>query len=104
MNFVCNVYDRYWKEEDTLIGYLLTDCIMAIAYEEYEDIREMMDAVPTNNLGIFYFLEPIANEACSYDAYKSIMADTYIHKLTYKMNYRIEIDGRKTYIGWLLNE
>ena len=104
MNFVCDIYDRYWKEEDTLIGYLLVDCIMAIAYEEYEDIRETMDEVPVNNLGVFDFLKTSVNKACDEKEFRDFMGDTYIHKLTYKMNYETTKDGRLTYIGRLLKE
>lgn len=104
MNFVCDVFDRYWEEEDTLIGYLLIDCIMAIAYEEYEDVQKIMDAVPINNLGVFDFLESTANRVCSEEEFRNFMGDTYIHKLTYKMNYETTKDGKPTFIGRLLKE
>lgn len=104
MSFVYDIYDRYWEEENTLIGYLLIDCIMAIAYEEYEDVRKTMDVVPINNLGVFDFLETSVNKICSEKEFRDFMGDTYIHKLTYKMNYETTKDGRLTYIGRLLKE
>ena len=98
--YLCDMNKIYWKKEDINIAYLLSDCFIAIAYEDIEAFKNMIDLVPTNNTGVFDLLEPIRNEICSQQEFKNLMGETYIHKLTYKEKYIAEVDGKKTYFGW----
>lgn len=45
----CFVYDAfmcYWRKNNALIDYFLIDYLFFIAYENFTDIREMIDATP----------------------------------------------------------
>ena len=45
----CFVYDAfmcYWKENNALVDYFLIDYLFFIAYENFTDVREMIDATP----------------------------------------------------------
>lgn len=92
----------YWKKENINIAYLLTDCFMAIGYENVAVFKKVINAVPSNNTGVFDLLEPIRNEVCTQQEFEKLMGDTYIHKLTYKEKYVAEVEGKKTYFGRLI--
>lgn len=48
---------EYWKNETTPVAYLMTDCIIGIAYDEIPFFKKMIDSVPINNTHCFDFLE-----------------------------------------------
>ncbi len=78
---------EYWKNEKTPIAYLMTDCIIGIAYDEIPAFKKMIDAVPENNTHCFDFLSEFRNE--DYDKVKQNMMkqDTYIYQLSYKYDW-----------------
>lgn len=98
-DFLC----EYWKEENVPVGYLMTDCIIALGYEYIPAIRKMIDQVPDNNIHFFAFLEEFRNQ--KYDAAKlaEMNRNTYIYKLTYKLPYKKRINGQYTNFGALLH-
>lgn len=63
----------------------------------------MIDSAPDNNLHGFAFLEEFRNQ--EYDAVKlaEMNRDTYIYKLTYKLEYKTHVNGQKTNFGALLH-
>lgn len=104
--YMREAFTAYWEKEDVTIAYLLADCFMAIGYEDVPTFRKMIDMVPSNNEGVFDMLGSIRNTPCSKEEYASKMIRggyTYIHKLTYKESFLSEVDGKKTYFGWLID-
>lgn len=80
---------EYWKDEITPIAYLMTDCIIGIAYDEIPFFREMMDNVPVNNMHCFDFLSEMRNQKYDKNLLDSIKRDTFIFQLTYKLKWNI---------------
>ena len=102
--YMCEAFRVYWKQEDTIIAYLLVDCFMAIGYEDIPVFKEIINAIPENNTGVFDLLGPIRNHKCSKEEFDTLMGDTYVHKLTYKEKYLSENDNEKTFFGRLVEE
>ena len=83
--FCKSILEEYLKREDMMITYLLIDCIIAIAYEEIDSIKQEIDIVEKNNEKYIYmdhnFLE-------KYDgSIDKILIFQNIHKLSYKVPY-----------------
>lgn len=103
--YMRDAFREYWKSENITLAYLLVDCFMAIGYEDVPLFRKIINAVPANNEGVFDMLTEIRNIPCSKEDYLSKIVcgrSTYIHKLTYKERFLEEVNGQKTYFGWLI--
>ncbi|TGE31900.1 capsular polysaccharide synthesis protein [Desulfosporosinus sp. Sb-LF] len=104
INYCYDMLMEYWSKEDTIICYLILDCIIGIGFEEITDFEKLIRKVPTNNMGVFDFLEPIRNEKVDEVHYQKLIQRAYIHKLTYKEKYEPVVNGNKTYFGRLIED
>lgn len=82
-NFVYEFLKEYMIQEDFLIEYFLIDYVISIAYETFEDVKTMIDCVPSNNEKIFELYQHI-NEGYESQIYQEIMKKNKIHKLSCK--------------------
>lgn len=83
---------EYWKNEDSLITYFLIDCIIAICYENINEIRTAIDIMPTNNENVFELQNNLFND---YDEekYLKMKTDTHIFKLSWKLDFSSDNEG-----------
>lgn len=106
-HYITDIYDEYWKKNNDLLDYLMTDCIIQSLYANIPQIKKMIQQVPVNNSGTF-ILEQHFNEDCR--MLKTVPHDVYMHKTTYKRVYRNYTRQGKTTIykhfidGTLQNE
>ena len=96
--FVVDMWLEYWKDNDTLIDYVLTDYIIAAAYEFLPECRAMIDAVPLGNYA-FDELMPLLNDEWDADVFRELAKDTQFFKMTYKHAFRMARRGRDTFYG-----
>lgn len=89
---------EYWKNETIPIAYLMTDCIIGIAYDEIPLFRHMIDNVPINNTQCFEFLSEFRNEKYDKVKQKKMDKDTFVYQLSYKFSW-----NKKTSSGNLSN-
>ena len=80
---------EYWKYEITPIAYLMTDCIIGIAYDEIPSLRKLIDNVPQNNTHCFDFLTEFRNEDYDEKKQNEMNKDTYVYQLSYKYDWSI---------------
>lgn len=83
--FCKSIFEEYLKKEDMMVTYLLIDCIMAIAYEESELIKQEIDLVEKNNEKYNYMDHHLIEK---YDgSIDNVLKYQSIHKLSYKVSY-----------------
>lgn len=104
VNFCYDFLCEYWKKENAPIGYLMTDCIIAIGYEKIDSIKKLIDDVPNNNGHAFDFVTSFADEPYNKNTLSEMNNDTYLYQLTYKKEYHTSINGVTTNYGGLTNE
>lgn len=100
--FLSDFYNEYWKNENEVIAYFLTDYMVAIAYEKIDEVRHMIDNVPENNVLIHQLKEKLNDE---FDAteYNNILAKNKIHKLAHERKYVTNTEnGKETFYGHML--
>ncbi len=101
--FVRDMLLDYWKTHDACIDYVMTDYVIALAYEDLPQCRELLDAVPINNARI-EDMRPLLVSVYSENVYDELTRDTCFFKLTYKQDFPADINGRKTLYGQLLHD
>ena len=94
---------EYWKEQNSLIDYMLIDYAVEIAYEEFPECRRMLDAVPLNNSEVDS-LRPVLNDEWDAEEFRRLAKATQFFKLTYKHKYVKAKHGRETFYGHIAKE
>lgn len=90
LGFMKEFFSTYWKNEQTFIVYLSLDLILSIAYDNITYAKNMIDLVPENNKNrddARNIIIKSKGKAVNFiDILNEVDSNTYIHKLTYKMN------------------
>lgn len=87
MGFMRDLFFEFWKREKAFIVYLSIDLFLNIAYDQFTWAKQMIDAVPYNNMN----RDDLRNMLLEHNGeefdelIKKVDSETYIHKLTYKM-------------------
>ena len=85
VNFLKDLFNAYYEDNDYVIDYFMTDYFIDIAYNNIKYIEKMIDSIPINNMHSEELIKVINNK---YDEryFDKITRDTYIHKLNYRVN------------------
>ena len=99
--FVFDAHVAYWKEHKTMIDYFLVDYFIALAYENFPDVKNMLDSVPLNNPGI-EDLRPLLNSPFDEKKFEELTSSTIFFKLTWKNKFEKNISGVPTFYGKII--
>lgn len=106
--FMSKVFNLYWEKHNSMIAYLLIDYIIAIAYNNFKEIKEQYDIIPIENIGLWDMLENM-NKPYNEEKWKKSVARSSFWKLSYKEEFNggkliKEINGKETYWGHIWNK
>ena len=99
-NFGLDIMLEYWKTHTSLISYVFIDYIIALAYEEFSDFKNILDALPYNNPEIDS-LRPLLNSPWDENKFAALTRSTIFFKLNWKQKFFKTISGRETFYGHL---
>lgn len=94
---------NYWKENDKLIDYLLTDYVIVLAQRHNPEIAELFKNIEPNNPNCDE-LWKILGKSYDIDLWNNIKKDTVLYKLTWKQNFAKEVNGAKTFYARLIEQ
>lgn len=77
--------ENYWKACDGTIDYLFFDYLVALLYENHEDIRKEMNELPITNTNMHKLLPLLSKLYEEMDIDKLQRDGTWMFKLTYKL-------------------
>ena len=66
-----------------LLDYFLVDYIIAMAYNNFSDVKKMIDDVPYNNEDIYYIQNHLC-EPLNKDELDRVLANTSVFRIGYK--------------------
>lgn len=92
---------NYWKANDKLIDYLLTDYAIVLAQRHDERLADAFSRIQPNNPWCDE-LYKVLGRPYDDETWKRISQDTRLYKLTWKQDFAGEIDGRPTFYGKLI--
>ncbi|OUQ00226.1 capsular polysaccharide synthesis protein [Lactobacillus gallinarum] len=99
MNFLRLSFDLYSNKYNLFIDYILFDYLINIAYENSRKIMQEIKNVPKNNENVFK-LTSFLNTDISQVQPILTSSNTYMYKLTYKMNF---IDSPNTLYNQIIS-
>lgn len=104
-SFIRDAFFLYCQEHTRFIDYFMFDHIIAIAYDELEKVRELIDCVPENNANK-EGLSQIMNEVFDEKQFTDLKnRDTFLCKIAWKREFKLHTeDGKQTYYGHLKKE
>lgn len=100
VSFVKEIFFEYWKENDTLIDYLLIDYLIMIAYTTFQDIKEEIDNLPYSSERL-YDLVKLLNKPYNYDTFKSLTEDCIFSKLDWHKKYKTHKNSKETFYSFI---
>ena len=92
---------EYWKTHESLFDYVFIDYIIALAYEEFSDVKKLLDDLPINNSAVDD-LQPLLNLPFDEKKFEELKSSTMFFKLTYKNKFEKNISGVPTFYGKML--
>lgn len=95
-------YLEYWKQEDFLIDYLLTDYLIVLAQRHCPAIAKAFEMVVPNN-PLCDELIKVLGEPFNPEEWMRMRSDTQLFKLTWKQSFPKERGRKKTFYGALLD-
>lgn len=66
-----------------LLDYFLVDYVIALAYNNYPDVKKMIDAVPYNNEECYYIQDHLF-EPLKLEELNSVLSNTSVFRIGYK--------------------
>ena len=102
--FLKEVFEQYWKTEDSAVDYLMFDYFIELGYDRISGIRKCIENVAFNNLHRDD-LQAAMNEALpAGDFDKIIKNDTVLYKLSWREKYSpTTADGNKSIYGFFVD-
>lgn len=100
--FIIRAIDEYYRYMDKSIEYFMTDYMIEIAYNTFDEVRNEVDMCAVNNPEALFFN---ANGSKIYDesVWKDIVKDTWLFKLNYRIPYRsVNVVGEPTFYGHII--
>lgn len=94
---------NYWKENNKLIDYLLTDYAIVLSQRHNKDIAEAFNKIQPNNPYCDELYKVLGNPYNA-DTWEHISKNTTLYKLTWKQSFEKEINGKETFYGKLINK
>lgn len=83
--FLSDFWREYWKDQETLIEYLLIDYVIDLGYRTIPLIRRELDAVDVNGCGVnLWMLLRKLRDDYSPELIERIRQENWIQKLSYK--------------------
>lgn len=103
---MCELFYEYWKNNTSLVDYLLVDYFMCVVYEEIPYARKLIDELEYNNSKIEDLQEAMGDE---FDEarYKKIIKpeDTYFYKLSWRMDFpEFTADKKPTFFKMFMED
>lgn len=96
IELIKDIITTYAIYENSLMGYLLLDAIITVAYDNVNSFRKQIDKIPINNRKVFdmeNMLDTIGND---------FKVPSSINKLSYKRKYIKKINGLDTVYNLLI--
>lgn len=97
------LFSQYWARYNVMIDYFLVDLFMDLLYENVEEVRLLIDGVKPNNSRVLDMQGSMA-EPWTPELVAALRKDTQLFKLTWKQQVPLNIDGKQTLFGWLLDQ
>lgn len=103
LQLLTEFWEDYWKQEQMLLTYLLTDHIFYLGYQLNRKIRLALETCPKLQLEIDA-LQGRLNQPYDPEEYTKLLATDPICKLSYKLPLLVGEKGRDSYFDWLKKE
>lgn len=97
--FLLNGLYEYWDLRDEAIDYFFFDHIFSLAYENIDEVRQMIDECEFSQPHLFE-LQELLNKKYDRKVFEEITKDTNLFKLTYRNTvYEETLIGKQTFYG-----
>jgi hypothetical protein len=104
-DFLYHFYCKYFSEFNTHVDYFMNDFMMSLFCKHNKMFRELLENQKENNQREFdlaLMMNKILNER-NQKKLDNLLAENFIHKLTYRKNWQSEKKGKRTVYSLFVN-
>lgn len=103
--FLQSAFEAYWKQENAAIDYLFFDYVIELARREISTVRQLLEAVPINNLRRDDLQAAMNRAADPCEWEQIVQPDTVLYKLSWRESYSaVTPDGKESIYGYFLRK
>lgn len=101
--FVRDFFFSFYSKNSNIPFYLFIDYLYDYAYRKMPAVRQMLDAVPENNVkrGQLHFM---LNKPWNQQEYEQMTKDNWVFKLSYKSIWKTTCNGQPTFYAKLVSQ
>lgn len=93
-SYMVDSFNHYWKDNDSLIEYLLIDYLFYVAYKNINEVKYEFDSTAYNNSHAYDMTLKKLNSCSSVENVKD--KENYLYKLSRHNEYKKKINGKDT--------
>lgn len=93
---------NYWKNNDTMVDYLMVDYMIVLAQKQDKRISESFEKIEPNNSKCDE-LYKIMDQPFDEERWNKIKKDTVLFKISWKYQYMRDKEGKLTFYGKLMD-
>ena len=97
-----SIFEQYWRKYSIIMDYLLVDYSFEYIYENDAECKALFDAVPFTNDHMHDLLPKMNMPFDETSMEEMLRPNTYLFKLTYKMPFVEQVDGKPTFYSYVL--
>lgn len=94
---------EYWKTNNKIVDYLFLDYLIVLAQKHNKQIADLFNSIPANNPNCDELFK-VLNEPFDCEKWECLKENTSLFKLTWKQEFKKEVNGQKTFYGKLVED
>lgn len=98
-----SIFEQYWRKYSIIMDYLLVDYSFEYIYENDEECKALFDRIPLSNEHMHDLLSKMNMPFDKASMEELLLPNTYLFKLTYKMSFIDQIEGKPTFYSYVIN-
>ena len=101
--FTRDFFFTFYSKNSNIPFYLLIDYLYDYAYRKIPEIKQMVDAIPENNVkrGQLHFM---LNKPWNQQEYEQLVKNNWVFKLSYKTKWKTTCNGQPTFYEKLMSQ
>lgn len=103
MQFIAEEIQYYWEQENEVIDYFIMDYEVAVAYNEFPELKKMIDECPKSSPSV-YTLQLKMNQTLTTKEIQRLKTESLFYKINRRYEYQTKNSlGGPTVFGYLCN-
>jgi len=98
-----DLFDSYWKDNNSLIEYFLIDYFFDMLYNKNSIFKQTVDSISYSNPKLHFFINEL-NKPFDENILEEYLNETSVFKFNYRNRFERQMNGKLTFYGFLVEK